>query len=429
MNAHERLVGAPLVPVGIAREIAVEGGRVTFARFMELALTHPTDGYYSLVGGRTGPLLGRRGHFSTAPYLSPAFRRAVGRLLTDLVDASLFDASQVASSVSGVPAVAVPSKGRAVGRPPVAVIELGGGEGDLARAVLRGWQETRPDLRERVVYSIVEIGEDLRARQRKAVSGMVARGWEARWANDLSEAAACTRPTVILGNEFVDALPIHLVDVRGSRPLEAWVSVDAGGSGRPSECWDDLSHEAEAELRLLFGGASCDRLRGLSRDGIIELRPAVGSLVQQVAAIMPASCLLTIDYGSWFRGVEAGAGCHCGPLGPGPSDEPRYGRTVRGYFRHQLVTDPYQRVGRQDLTADVDFRALDVHGRESGFETVLYTSVATLLLADLGEEELRALRARAGDSLDADQEAAVLEALLDEEGLGGAFRVLLQVRE
>lgn len=403
------------MPVGIAREIAAEGGRVTFARFMELALTHPTDGYYS----RTGRLLGRRGHFSTAPHLSLAFSRAVVRLLTELADASLVDASQTA-----VPGIAGPTDAGAIGRPPLAVVELGGGEGDLVKAVLDGWQQTRPELRERLVYSIVEIGEGLRARQRKALSEVVGREWDVRWADDLTGAVAGTRPAVIVGNEFVDALPVHLVDVRGPRPLEAWVSVDPDRSGRVIELWDVLSREAEAELRFLFGAAEGDHLRALSRDGIMELRPAAGSLVRQIVSVMPEGCLLTIDYGDWLRGVEAGTGCGCDPSG-----EPSYGRTVRGYFRHQLVTDPYARVGHQDLTADVDFRALDLHGRETGFETVLFTSVAALLLADGGEEELSALRARAGDSLEADREAAVLEALLDREGLGGSFKVMLQVRE
>ncbi|MFH0917353.1 MAG: SAM-dependent methyltransferase [bacterium] len=429
MNAYDKSAGVSSVPAGIAREMAAEGGRVTFARFMELALTHPTDGYYS----RTGRLLGRRGHFSTAPHLSPAFRGAVSRLLTELVDASLanispgdaslVDASPVDASHVAVPAAAGPSGADAVGRQPFAVIELGGGEGDLVGAVLEGWQGARPELRERVVYSIVEIGEGLRARQRAAVSGMLARGWDVRWADALTGAVAGTRPGVIVGNEFVDALPVHLVDVRGPRPLEAWVDLDPDGGGRVSELWGDLSREAKAELRFLFGGAEGDRLRSLSRDGVMELRPTVGSLLRQIVAVMPEGCLLTVDYGDWFKGVEAGTGRWCGPSG-----EPSYGRTVRGYFRHQLVTDPYVRVGNQDLTADVDFRALDLHGRESGFETVLFTSVAALLLADGGEAELSVLQARAGDSLQADREAGVLEALLDEQGLGGSFKVMLQVR-
>jgi SAM-dependent MidA family methyltransferase len=415
------------LPSGIARAMAAEGGRVTFARFMGLALTHPTDGYYA----RTGRLLGRRGHFSTAPYLSPAFGRALGRLITELLDASLALASsaEVASVVvpaaAGRPgagaAAAGPSRTDALAGPPLAVVELGGGEGDLARAVLRRWDETRPDLKERVVYCIVEISEGLRACQAEATSEWAARGWRVRWAGDLAAAATGARPVVIVGNEFVDVLPVHLVDVRGPRPREAWVEVDPDGS-RVSEVWSDLSPEAEVELHLLFADGDLGRLPDLSRDGIVELRPAVGSLLRDVAIVMPEGCLVTVDYGGWLPGVEVGNGCGCGLAG-----EPSRGRTVRGYFRHQTVHDPYARIGRQDLTADVDFRALDLHGREAGAETVLYTTVAALLRADGGEEEWRMLRAQAGGSLDADREAAVLEALLDEESLGGSFKVMLQV--
>ncbi len=45
--------GAPLswppapTPKAVAQRIRAAGGMVTFARFMELALTHPTDGYYT----------------------------------------------------------------------------------------------------------------------------------------------------------------------------------------------------------------------------------------------------------------------------------------------------------------------------------------------------------------------------------------------
>jgi len=404
------------LPEGIAGEIAAAGGRVTFARFMELALTHPSEGYYARAGGRDGPLLGRRGHFSTVPHLSPAFCRSVARLLAELVDASL--------AAAPLP----PGRERSVGamRSPVAVIELGGGEGDLAAGVMTEWQRTRGDLRGLVVYNIVEIGPALRARQRETTAELAGRGWEVRWADDLRGAAYGTRPVVVLGNEFIDALPVHVIDVRGSRPLEAWIGP--GGAGRVTECWEGLSPEAAEELDLLFAGADCDDLRSLSRDGFIELRAAVPSLLAQLAAIMGEGCLLTIDYGGWFPGAGSEEGpfwsrlCH-------PCTRSTHGRTLRGYFRHQLVADPYARVGHQDLTADVDFRALDLHGRAIGFETVLYTSLAALLQAGGGTEELEALRKRAADSLEADREASVLAALLDNEDVGGAFKVMLQVRE
>ncbi len=149
----------------IAQQMEAEGGRVTFARFMELALTHPTEGYYR----RSERLLGPRGHFSTAPRLSPVFNRAVARLLAELVD-----------SWSTSPGTGAPTARLGEGSPS-SVIELGGGEGDLARAVLKVWEETRPDLRAHLIYSIVEIGDGLRARQNEALSTAMTRGWKVRW--------------------------------------------------------------------------------------------------------------------------------------------------------------------------------------------------------------------------------------------------------
>lgn len=390
---------------------------------MELALTHPAEGYYT----RAEPLLGPRGHFSTAPRLSPFFNRAVARLLAELVDS--WNTARAAGA--GPPSIG--------GEPPGSVIELGGGEGDLAGAVLETWEDTRPDLRSLVVYSIVEIGAGLRARQEEALAKAIRRGWQVRWAADLLEAATGTRPCVILGNEFVDALPVHLVDVQGRRPREAWVTIDRGsgdgpgGSGqveaRPTEMWEEVSQEAEAELRALFGTAEPETLRSLSRDGVIEIRPTLRSLMDQIVAVMPSGCMLTIDYGEW--GVTSLAQDTCSG-----SDSTRgnaYGRTIRGYFRHQVALDPYSRVGFQDLTADVDFRAMDLHGREAGFETVLFSTVAALLAADGGGEQLAHLLERAnspsGETLEADREAQVLAGLLDPQGLGGAYKVMLQVRE
>jgi SAM-dependent MidA family methyltransferase len=417
------------VPPGIAREIAAEGGRVTFGRFMELALTHPSEGYYS----RTDPLLGARGHFSTAPCLSPEFNESVGRLLEELVAAVL------------PPSDAAPLM--------VALVELGGGGGDLAKAVLLRLQRERPDLRDRVVYTIVDVGDRPRALQRRALARLIEGGWKVAWAHVLEAGVAERAPRVVIGNEFVDALPVHLVDVRGDQPLEAWVEIGPSGEAGPragsgtspatelQEVWAGLSAEVEAELRATLGTVEASDLRGLSRDGLIEVRPRVGPLLRQLAEGHAECCLVTIDYGDWFAADRANASRAATATDPdsrGDSarsrrDEraaaPLRGRTLRGYFRHQLVTDPYVRVGRQDLTADVDFGALDLHGRRAGFETVLYTTVAEMLRGDAGEERLEALLRRAGTSLAADRRAAILGQLLDGEGLGGAFKVMLQVSE
>ena len=412
---------APAVPPGIAAEMAAAGGTVTFARFMDLALTHPTEGYYS----RAARLLGPRGHFSTAPRLSAAFNLAVCRLLEELVD-------ELAGATAG----------------PVALVELGAGEADLAKAVLRDWDGRRNDLRDAIDYSIVEVPGRLRVRQRRALAGAVQKGWRIGWTDGLPEAfgdgagagsAQAARAIAAFGNEFIDALPVHRVDVRGDEALETWVELIEGVSGYAlRETLRPLSQAAEEELALLFGSTGAAQLRRLTSDGSIELRPAVGALLGELAATQLPVCLLTVDYGEWFaEAQEPPAGRQTQTAVPAgsssaPERAPLRRRTIRGYFRHQTVADPYVRVGSQDLTADVDFFALDRHGRRYGFETVLFTSVAALLTANGAEKRLDALRAKVAagrGTLGADREATVLAALLDEAGVGGAFKVMLQARE
>jgi SAM-dependent MidA family methyltransferase len=368
---------------------------------MDLALTHPTDGYYRGVEDVLGP----HGHFTTAPCVSPEFNGAVERVLRELVDAAVYSQGGGAEIVT--------------------VVEFGGGRGDLAKAVLRGWDRHRPDLRERVAYVVVEVNGSLRDKQRRALTGVMARGWRVEWVASAGAALAVSPGTSVLGlgNEFIDALPVHLLDVRGDEPLEAWVELDHTGQEGASgahvrEVWGAPTHEALTELRSLFGTMVAADLRALSHDGIIEVRPAAARLLEQLAAAAPACCLLTVDYGGWFGSPVCGAT---------PASPCR--RTVRGYFRHQLETDPYGRIGRQDLTADVDFRALDLHGQQAGFETVLYTTVADMLKASGGEDKLRVLRERAAASLQSDRRASMLHKLLDGEDLGGAFKVMLQARE
>ncbi len=385
-------------PSSIVEVVDAEGGRVTFARFMEIALTHPTLGYYS----RIDRLLRHGGDFSTAPALSPFFNKTLARLVTELVDASL--------AISKID------------RP--SIVELGGGEGHLAEDILRFWEGERPDLREKIGYRIVDVGTRLQLRQADAVDGSAAAGWEVGWGSDLGSACVGTRPVVIVGNEFLDTIPVHLVGVSATAIREAYVKVAHPGL---AQTWGEVSDEAAAEIEFLFGTLDPRRLEALSEDGILEVFPGLGDLTRQVAGVMPCGSFVNIDYGEWFPGLPQV--CRwCGPEG-----RTRRRRTIRGYFRHQLVLDPLARAGRQDLTADVDFAAVDLHGRQEGLETVLFTTLAGFLRGGGAEDELQALRNgtadTACDALEADRQATVLTNLLDERDLGGTFKLMVQVKE
>jgi len=156
-------------------------------------------------------------------------------------------------------------------------------------------------------------------------------------------------------------------------------------------------------------------MRVLTRDGTVELRPAVRGLLAEWAAAYPTICVIQIDYGDRMAGPGVTGRLH--------------GRTLRGYLRHQTTADPYRSVGRQDLTADVDFRALDLHGEVLGLECVLFASLAAFLRGMGGLEEAARLGEAAGGDLAADMAGTALRALLDYDDVGGEFKIMVQVGE
>ncbi|MCX8033061.1 MAG: SAM-dependent methyltransferase [Thermoleophilia bacterium] len=424
----------------VEQEILAAGGRVPLARFMELALSHPAEGYYA----RHASFVGPRGDFSTIPQLSPEFCQAVARLGGELL------ASMVAAADEGQE---------------VALIELGPGEGALVRTLTAMWENERPELKDRVGLRLVEISETLRRRQGKALTEAVSRGWRVRWFPSVQEACldqggATGRSgsrgktggelRLVIANEFIDSLPVHLVRVELQEPdsaalreaavreeatvveeafVETVTSREGPADGRGetlfAEVWREVTEEARTELALLFGCLEGKVLSRATTDGFVELRPAAGRLLAQLTEGAQGVCLLTIDYGEWF-GLDNESASSCTT---GCRAQP-YRRTLRGYFRHRRVEDILVRVGRQDLTADVDFRALDVHGRLLGYETLFCVTLAEFLRGDSvvhGGEVVA--RRSALEFLEADRRATILQALLDPADLGGAFKVMLQAWE
>jgi SAM-dependent MidA family methyltransferase len=134
--------------------------------------------------------------------------------------------------------------------------------------------------------------------------------------------------------------------------------------------------------------------------------------MQALGATLTQGAVITVDYGDVAREVYSPR---------------RMKGSVRGYFRHMAVADPYARPGDQDLTYDVDFTALARAGARSG--------LAALGLLPQGEvlqhlglaSEIRALR-RGKSPLEADQASAALEKLADPRSMGEGFKVLFQAK-
>ncbi len=123
----------------IVDEIAAAGGRISFTRYMELALFAPGLGYYS-AGARK---FGERGDFVTAPEISPLFSHALARQVADVL--SVYDGAGE-------------------------VLEVGGGSGIMAADMLARL-ETLNALPAQ--YFILELSADLQARQRETLVARV----------------------------------------------------------------------------------------------------------------------------------------------------------------------------------------------------------------------------------------------------------------
>ena len=183
----------------IAEVVRSEGGRVSFDRFMELALYHPAHGYY------TGHIktVGRSGDFSTALTIGDALVRSV--------------------------AAWVKAEANLLALPVAQIIELGGGAGQLASGVLRTfspWQRVR--------YQIVEISRALRQVQERKL-----RGKDIRWEDSIEAALETAKgQAILISSEFVDAFPCK----RFERTPEAWMEIFLGLDG-------DVWREEYAENR------------------------------------------------------------------------------------------------------------------------------------------------------------------------------------
>jgi SAM-dependent MidA family methyltransferase len=172
------------------------GGAVPFRTYMEWALHDPVHGAYGAGRLRIGP----RGDFATSPSLGASF---AGLLAPQLVDWLL-----------------------ELGPGPLALVETGPGEGELAlqlaTVLAAGW----PDLAARLELLLVEPNPGMEARQRRLLA---AAPLPCRWLAWPDLAAQPVRG-VMLAHEVLDALAVERITWDGGiwRLQEVALGVDRG---------------------------------------------------------------------------------------------------------------------------------------------------------------------------------------------------------
>jgi NADH dehydrogenase [ubiquinone] 1 alpha subcomplex assembly factor 7 len=278
----------------ISKLIAARGP-ITVDRFMSEALYHPEHGYYM----RRDPL-GAGGDFITAPEISQMFGELIGIFCAE--------------------------SWQRMGSPPVCnLVELGPGRGTLMQDALRAGKAL-PGFTDAVRVHLVEISPVLKARQCETL-----RGRNVTWMSRLDELPE--GPTLLIANEFFDALPIRQFVRANGRWRERLVAVAPAGD------FEFRISPEPATLAELPGGEHPDGCTFETSNAARHLAQWIGGRLRTSGGVA-----LAIDYGT-------GASAFGDSL-----------QAVRGHKSRYVLEAP----GENDLTAHVDFSALAAAAARSG---------------------------------------------------------------
>jgi SAM-dependent MidA family methyltransferase len=308
-RAHSARVAAH-----IRGEIARAGGWIGFARFMELALYAPALGYY-MAGARK---LGAEGDFTTAPELGALYGHTLARAAAD-----------------------------ALAAPDDEILEIGAGTGALAASLLEELERIGRLPRR---YLIVELSPELRARSRDTLAARVPHLMErVAWLNGLPPAVS----GFVIGNEVLDAMPVHIVRVQAGAIEEAGVALGA------NDALEWAYRPAAGEL------ARAVQALDLPDGYVTEIGLVASAFVTSLARTIEHGVALFVDYGFPRREYY----------------HPQRNRgTLMCHYRHRAHADPFFLPGLQDITAHVDFTAVADAARAAGADVLGYTTQAQLLL-------------------------------------------------
>ncbi|OSX57637.1 hypothetical protein POSPLADRAFT_1155864 [Postia placenta MAD-698-R-SB12] len=379
-------------------------GPVSFATYMQMCLSHPTQGYYM---NPSHPVFGSKGDFTTSPEISQVFGELVGIwLLSQWMHAG---------------------NGR-----PIRLVELGPGRGTLVHDVLRVLSQfpaAHTAIRE---IQLIETSSAMRSRQEDKLSGIAQQqGWKLEWNSSLNEISSDPSAfTMILAHEFFDALPFHLIQrtqqgwrevliaanpdtfvPTDKRPLLDFTTTSppppTALAKAPARFHRVLAPEPDPSALLL--SQSSPRYTSLPVGSQVEVSPAAFKIARRIGELVrdpenakdrSAGCALIVDYGG----------------------EKAYGSSFRAFKDHKIV-DVFHRPGECDLTVNVDFAYLKEAVRDIALPLGPLSQAAFLTRMGL-QARVEALKKASSDAeRKADIERAARR-LVDLTGMGGQYQVM-----
>jgi SAM-dependent MidA family methyltransferase len=343
-----------------------ESGPISFAEFMRECLYHPVHGYYSRTRAQ------RFGDYYTSVDVHPIFGRLLARQFAEMW------------KLLGSPRKFV-------------VAESAAGVGRLAGHILDFSARELPEFYTALEYVAVERSIARRAEQAAHMASHTAAGH----ASSAAEVPKKISAGCIFSNELLDALPVHRVIMEHGSLREIFVGFEHGRF---------IEHQANPSMPALgeyFSQQGITLADGQQAEVCFE----ACDWIECAGGALERGFVLTVDYGH-----EAGS----------LYNEHHNRGTLLAYRDHTVTENILDAPGEQDLTAHVNFSAVDLWGRRAGLARTGLVTQSQFLVAlgranefadlyDSGQTELEKLRAR-----------LLLKNLIHPEGLGEKFQVLIQ---
>jgi SAM-dependent MidA family methyltransferase len=354
----------PLAAI-LAEQIKSQG-RITFAEYMDACLYHPEHGYYTKADQS------ERRDYITSVDVTPVFGRLLARQFHEMW------------TVLGQPK-------------PFALVEAGAGTGRLAKQVLDCARESLGEFYSATRYVAVERSAVRRTAQATNLADHIAN--ERFCARE--ELPAEIPNGCIFSNELFDAFGVHRV-MRANEDLrEVYVTHSQNGF-----C-EELGPLSSTTIAEYFNAQGITLREGQ----MAEANLAACNWIEDAARRLNRGFVLTNDYGYEAQQLY---------------DERHMLGTLLAYDRHRAGEDFYRAPGAQDLTAHVNFTALDLWGARSGLIRAGFTSQTNFLLALARHSNFGDLENTGASEHEKIAARSQLKTLIHPEGMGETFKVLIQ---
>lgn len=269
------------------------------------------------------------------------------------------------------------------------IVEYGAGNGSLCGDIL-GQLKNNKRFHKALTYCIIEKSDSLREAQKRILNEQ-----KIKWIDSIEEVSPFTG--CVLANEVLDNFSVHKVIKKQNELKEVFVDHDNGFS--------EVLKPASNQLKEYFAELNVD----LPEDFYAEINLQALDWIKKISVSLTKGFVITIDYGF-------------------PSSELyqpyRNLGTIVCYYKHAVNDQPYTNIGEQDITAHVNFSALDLWGSKYGLANCGFTTQSQFL-SGLGlTEYLRKLEIREKNNFDFRKKLLLLHTLFI--SMGRKFKVLIQ---